>query len=245
MKTSKVSIAVVVKYTCIFGLSVTLALVSCGVIDDLTSFPICPTDLSYESDTIHIPDTTGTLPSVPCAASTGAVTCQSSAVSRSCTSPFSCEAQCNAESGQCELEATYRDIQEIDLRDQVSSKLEKFVLDRVSVTSLQYSIRENSLNIDIPRIDIYVGPATMRTEEDEGAVKLFTIPRVPAGESIESVSVDSFPEGKTAFEVFARDYETPFSMLVTIQYMTEAGETMPKGSAKIAVQPCLLFKLFD
>jgi len=218
---------------------------SCGVLEELTSFSVCPADLSYVSDMINIPDTIGSLPSVPCASTSGTSTCEASTVSRACQGPFTCDAMCDAETNQCRLDAVFRETQEIDLSERVQSKLQKFVLDRVSVSTLKYSIRENGLNVDIPQVDVYVGPRTMSSETDDGVARLFSIPRIASGDSLESVSVESLVEGREVLENLSRDFQTPFKIMAVIPYSTKANEALPTGSAQIAIQPCLLFKLLE
>ncbi len=54
----------------------------------------------------------------------------------------------------------------------------------IEITSIDYEIRDNTLNFDLPDIKIYLGPKGTEKHNAAGALELTTIPSTAAGKSV-------------------------------------------------------------
>lgn len=54
----------------------------------------------------------------------------------------------------------------------------------VNVTKIEYTIKDNSLTLDLPPLDLYLAPTGVSSSSDAKAVKMATIPATPAKMSV-------------------------------------------------------------
>ncbi len=96
-----------------------------------------------------------------------------------------------------------------------NDKLTKYtgVFRSIEVTQIDYKVASNQLTFDLPPTTVYVGPLGSKSKDDDGVVKLATIPAVSAGanksgtaqvsEAGRSASADIFQKLKFGAVVFA------------------------------------------
>lgn len=147
---------------------------------------------------------------------------------------------CDAASATCALTVTVETPpQSIDLRDEVPelSKLgnNQSLID-VTVSRITYDVTANTLNVDLPAVEIYVAPQGAMSTADPSASKFGTIPSTPAGNTIAGGNVDLDPAGQSAFVGFAHDYGTPFVFIARTTVIVPGGTPLPMGAIDIDIR---------
>jgi hypothetical protein len=195
--------------------------------------------------------TMGTFPTVSCAAGGDAVCQQVPGL------PMGSTASCDPTSTNCILTQDVRLTQQVNLSQEQgfpSSVANSSAIDHVTVGAVHYWTPTNTLTIDTPPIDVYVGSQSAKTETDPGVVKLGTLPSLPAGTRTSCGSgapgtADSKCDmpltdaGKAALSALAKDYRTPFNVLVVAHVLVTGGEPVPAGKLDLFVQPTVTFEI--
>jgi hypothetical protein len=194
--------------------------------------------------------TMGTFPTVSCAMG-GDALCQQVPV------PSGAAASCDPATMNCVLTQDVRLTQQVNLSQEQgfpSSVANSSAIDHVTVGAVHYWTPTNTLTIDTPPIDIYVGSQSVMTENDAGAVKLGTLPTLPAGTRTSCGSgapgtADSKCDlpltdaGKAELSTLAKDYRTPFNVLVVAHVRVQGGGPIPAGKLDLFVQPTVTFEI--
>lgn len=182
----------------------------------------------------------GNLQDVPCAANPS--------ICSTVQAPAGTSAAC--ESGKCALTAELRFRQGVTLASQKSFPSQvanSSVVSQVAVNRVRYWLNTNTLTFATPPLAVYVGPQTAQRETDPGVSRLGTMPAIAAGARTctadKPCEMDLTPEGKGVLGTFARDYKTPFSILVAGKITVSGGQPMPAGRIDMSLQPQLEFSI--
>jgi hypothetical protein len=212
----------------------TLGLVGCGLIStDITKVTFdLPTE-TYTFDTAqwNIPPALdgAVFPSVPCPS--GADCCAlGTAVGLSCTTtPLSCM------SGSCGATLPESQATMINLSTDVMPSLSSYTsLVSISISSIKYTVRSNTLNVDVPPLSIYLAPNGVTDPTDSRAQLFGTVPTIPAG-STPTGNVQLVSNAASVFQMFTSNLSTPFEIITAATVVIGAGTPVPTGAITIAV----------
>jgi hypothetical protein len=234
-----------------------LAQAGCGLIPPLFY------DYSFDAQQVmqSLGDGSGSsqaLPSTPCTAGMQPDVCAQLATQ---IPPNSGSLTC--EGGMCVATAHVRAPIPVDLRQAktpVPDGVAQFAIDRVTVAKVAYWVVSNSINIDTPNIDLFVGPDSATDEMSPGAVKLGTVASLPAKSKVcgdakdtaepanqQGHTVCNMPlteAGQNALAGFIKNYkQAPFKLLVHATIRATGGTPTPSGAIDLFVRPTVRFHI--
>ena len=211
---------------------------ACGLISsDITSVKFDLPSRSYNFDTaqagVNLP--AATLLSLPC-----------SAASDCCLLAGGAGIDCglvicytDAPSPTCALTATIETPpQEVDLKKEVpalSGFSKQSVID-VTVSKITYDITKNTLNVDLPAVELFVAPAGTPSTSDPMAKRFGTVPVTAAGTTITGGQVQLDAAGQQAFVGFAHNFGTPFVFLGRTTLVVPGGMPIPNGAVALTIK---------
>jgi hypothetical protein len=209
-----------------------------------------PYDLQAQEYAQDFGNMMGTVPSIPCAMG-GDAAC--SVV----PAPMGATASCDTAIQYCQLTEDVHLSQQVNLSQEQgfpSSVANSSVINRVEVSAVHYWTPTNTLTIDTPPFDIYVGPQSAMNATDPGVKLLGTVPPLPAGSRTRCGSgtpgtadskcdVPLTDDGKAELATLARDYRTPFNVLVVAHVTVASGQPFPAGQLDLFVQPTVSFDI--
>ena len=214
-------------------------LTGCGLISsDVTDFNLAfeknfTIDASgWQVDTAQasVFDMNGKLQSVSCSSDPSVC---SKAVAMAC--PSGCTGSCSADD-TCEMSLDVSLSQSVNLvmeKPELSS-VDSSVL-KVSVDSVTYDIKSNTLNVDTPPILVYVGPMAALKPSDASVQEIAALDPVPAGWTTTGQAVKFTAAGKTALGNIMATFKTPFNVLVGSSLTIGAGDPLPTGKLEAVV----------
>jgi hypothetical protein len=148
-----------------------------------------------------------------------------------CTrSPLSCQA------GTCALSFTYDQVQVIDLAREVPSLANSKgqVFSQVLLKTIDIGIDSNTMNVTLPPVNIYLAPASVMTASNPMAKKVATVSmKTPGFTGMESIPLDD--AAQQLFSGYARDFQTPFNIIISTDVVLKAGSVIPKGQLDFRV----------
>ena len=212
-----------------------LSLAGCGLIStDITRLTFdLPTE-TYTFDTAQwkIPPALDGLnfPSIACGSDSDCCTLGSAAGLDCTMTTLACM------SGSCAAELPESQATMIDL-SQVPSLSSYTSLVSISISSIKYAVRNNTLNVAVPPLSIYLAPNTVTDPTDSRAVLFGTVPSIPAG-GMPSGNVNLEPNAAATFQSFtsgANNLKTPFEIITAATVVIGAGTPVPTGAITIAV----------
>lgn len=153
---------------------------------------------------------------------------------------------CDSAESRCFVQASGRVPCSVDVfqDDAFASEVASHAVEFVRVADVAYSVSMNSLTFDVPRIDVYVGPAGITRETDAGVVAVGSTPAIPAGTLLTDghITVDDDSPARATLEDEIRRQQ-PLTFLVVLAPRLEAGAPMPAGVIDVDVSPRLLIGL--
>jgi len=172
----------------------------------------------------------GTIPAVPCPA----IDCctAGSAVGIDCSTTM---LTCNA-SGVCEADVPESAASSVNLAMQVPV-LQSFpghALSSITIKSISYTVSNNSLNIDLPPMTIYLAPDGVTDPKDPRAQEFGTIPAIPAMTD-PSGMVMLVPNAAAVFAQFTGNISTPFTIIAAGTVAIPSGSPAPSGAITLSV----------
>jgi len=214
------------------ALAVFLMLGGCGLISsDISKLTFdLPTE-TYTFDTSmwsNLPK--GTIPAVPCptidcctAGSAAGIDCSTTMLT------------CNA-SGVCEADVPESAASTVNLAMQVPV-LQTFAghaLSNITISSIGYMVSNNSLNVDLPPLTIYLAPSGVTDPHDPTALEFGTIPAIPAGTD-PSGMVMLVPNAASVFAKFTGNISNPFTVIAAGTVAIPSGSPAPSGAITLSV----------
>ncbi len=192
---------------------------------------------------------TGTLPMVPCTMDS-----QCNAVPVPAGVMPSPTMSCDPAAHACMATFDVRVYQQVDLSTEPNfpSSVLNAVVQTVSIDAVHYWTPTNTLTFTTPTIELWVGPQSATSETSAGATQLGTIPPLPAGmrtacgsgapgTADSECDVQLTDAGQNALAILAKDYRTPFNVIVVAHVIVHAGDALPAGTIDVFVQPVLAF----
>jgi hypothetical protein len=154
-------------------------------------------------------------------------------------------AGCDTGTTRCYVQANTRVFYVVDvLRDAAfTSKVGRKAVTLVRMLDIAYLVPSNTATFDIPKIDVFVGPAEARQSGDAGVTLVDSVPMIAAGQTITPGSpghltiADGSP-GRSLIESSIKR-KVPFVFIVTTTPRMESGSPLPSGSMDIVLRPLL------
>jgi hypothetical protein len=213
----------------------------CGLLNsDLTTVMFDLPERTYAFDTSQsqwnggTSSTFSTVPTIPCAATTDCCPLAVSAAGIDCAMLI-----CDAPTQSCAFTVLVQTpAQMVNLKNEVpalSGYSSQSVVD-ISVSRIAYDVVQNTLNVDLPMVDLFVGPATATVTTDPGVIKFGTVPVIPRMTTLTDGEVILDPAGKAAFENIAKNFGTPFVFLSSAQVVVPGGTPAPTGALTITIK---------
>jgi hypothetical protein len=216
-------------------LSLTL-LAACGLISsDIATVKFNLPERTYSFDTAksgwNLPP--ATLPTLPCADDT---TCQAAASTVGVDPGM---VFCDPGSSSCALTVTVETPpQTINLKmdaQGLGSLNSQSAID-VTVSQIKYDVGKNTMNVDLPPVELFVAPNGVTSTSDPQAKRFGTVPSTPSGQTIMDGAVTMDPVGQQAFVGFAHNFGTPFVFIARSVVVVPGGSPLPMGAVDITVK---------
>jgi len=220
----------------VFGIAA-LALAGCGLISsDITKLTFDLPTQTYNFDTSmwgNLP--AGTVPAVPCTSTSDCCTAGSLAGVSCTTTPLDCNA------GTCEAAVPESVSSSINLASQVPqlSGFAGHALSQITISKITYSVSNNTMNIDLPPMNIYLAPQGVTDPNDPSAMLFGSTAAIPAGTDPTNQPVSLVSNASQIFGMFTSNISTPFNLIAATVVKIEAGQPVPKGAITIAVTGAL------
>lgn len=173
----------------------------------------------------------GTIPPIACTSSDTCCAAGSLAGIDCATTMLSCNS-----SGVCEADVPESAASSVDLAMQVPV-LQSFpghALSSITISSISYAVSNNSLNIDLPPMTIYLAPDGVTNPSDTRAMEFGTIPAIPAGTD-PSGMVMLVPNAAAVFAKFTGNISTPFTVIAAGTVAIPSGSPAPSGAITLSV----------
>jgi hypothetical protein len=172
-----------------------------------------------------------TFPSIPCGADADCCGTAAKAAGWDCqTTPTVCD------TGSCEPQIPESTSSSINLAMQVGA-LATFpghsLLD-VTIGSITYAVSDNTLNVDLPPMEIYLAPDGVTDPHDPNARLFGTVPSIPAG-SNPMGAVQKTSNADAVFEMYTKNVSTPFNVIGATTVVIAPGTPVPTGHITVTV----------
>jgi len=214
----------------------------CGLISsDLATVSFDLPPKSYTFDTGQ-GDWQGTMssafamvPTINCSADSDCCAPQIAAAGIDCTTMLVCDGPTASCAFAVDVQSPP---QMIDLRNegQLPSSLSNQSVLEITVTKLSYDVNPNSLNIDLPPIDLFLGPQGTTKVTDAGVTKFATLPWIPHGTTVTNGNIPIQPAANTVFENIGMHLGTPFVFLAKTRVVVPGGAPAPMGALTMTVK---------
>ena len=211
-----------------------LGLVGCGLISsDITKVTFDLPKETYTFDTAqwNIPPALRGLafPSIACGSDNDCCTLGAAAGLDCTMTTLACQ------SGSCAAELPESQATSIDLATDVMPSLSQYTsLVSISISRITYTVRSNSLNIDVPPLSIYLAPDGVTDPTDSRAQLFGTVPAITAG-STPTGNVQLVSNAASVFQTFTGNLSTPFEIITAATVVIGAGTPVPTGAITIEV----------
>jgi hypothetical protein len=206
------------------GVVLLLAATGCGLIDsDITKVTFDLPTKTYHFDTGMWGAVPANVPTVPC---TDTAFC---CMLINCgTMPVICE------NSVCTAEIPVSVRQTVNLGQEVPRLSGLTSVANISIESISYAIANNSLNIDLPAIELFLAPASVTDPTSGELLKFGTVPPTPAGTN-PSGMVMLEPDAASKFAMFTDDLSSPFAFFAKAVVKVPSGSPTPSGAVDVSV----------
>jgi hypothetical protein len=208
-------------------------LAGCGLISsDISKLTFDLPTQTYTFDTSqwgNLPK--GTVPPVPCASASDCCTAATLANSGLDCSTVTCNS-----ASVCEVDVPESTASNVNLATQVPV-LKSFAghgLSSITISSISYVVSNNSLNIDLPAMTIYLAPDGVTDPTDSRAREFGTIPVIPAMTDPSGMVV-LVSNATQVFASFTGNVSTPFNIIAAGTVSIVGGSNVPSGAITISV----------
>jgi hypothetical protein len=141
----------------------------------------------------------------------------------------------SCEDSVCALKFPFEQVQKVDLMKEVP-ELAQFkgqIFSDVLLKQIDLTI-DNGMNVTLPPVYLYVAPATVTSAAHKDAKRLAVLPMTAPGfKGMESLVLDS--EAQRVFSGFARDFQSPFNIIISTTVVTKGGSPAPMGKLDVTV----------
>ncbi len=171
-----------------------------------------------------------TVPNVPCG-SDGDCCNLATAAGFSCTTtPLVCA------SGSCQAQVPESMSSSINLAQQVPT-LATFPghsLLHVSISSITYQVSNNTLNVDVPSMAVYLAPDGVTDLTDSRAMLFGTVPAIAAG-TTPTGTMQKAPNADAVLEMYTKNISTSFNVIAATTVVIAPGTPIPNGQLTVIV----------
>lgn len=205
--------------------AVGIALATTGCLDASVTFPVTrelefsATDLPVIEDFQEVTPSGIIIPSIECETAS------------TCPMAPQINVECN-EDGLCDPVATTATVhmQDVDLRE----VMDRFsVVDSIALRGVEYAVTTNTLNVDLPPVQVYWAPVGTATVDD--AMRLGAFPEVRAGETpMARVELDAV--GTAALNDHLEGVSNQFRLFLEATIDVDPGDRFPQGAVGANVQ---------
>ena len=211
------------------SLSLVLFTSACGLIDsDVTDFNLKLPEKDFNVDTAdwNLAVEGETIPSVPCPPAD----C-TAAADQFCTAG-SCTADCDA-NAHCQAHVSVSVFQSFDLANEAPelAEIASKPIASVTVESIAFRIKENTLNVPTPPLELYLAPQGVSDPASDEAEHIGTLAPVAVATTGE-VELELSESGRAKMSEYMKDYKTPFTVIVAGDAALQAGQPVPAGKMK-------------
>lgn len=181
----------------------------------------------------------GNLPPATAGLSFPSIGCTSDA--QCCTMGTAAGLDCNktpltCPAGTCEADVPESAYSPINLAQQVP-QLATFPghsLVKVSISSIKYDVTQNTLNVDLPPMEIYLAPDGVTDASDPSAALFGTVPPIPAG-TMTSGAVQKAPNADAVLQMYTSNVSQTFNVIAKTTVVIAAGTPVPNGQITLSV----------
>jgi hypothetical protein len=156
-------------------------------------------------------------------------------------------AACDASTNLCYAQATVHAAYTVSVLDDpgFAASTARRGTSFVRVVDLAYTVPVNTLNFDLPALDIYVGPPGTARETDPDVVAVGSTVALTAGETLTDEQHLTVADGSPARALIEGDIQSqqPFTFVLVLAPRFGSGRPIPAGSVEIDVTPRLVIGL--
>jgi|GEM_PF-1418284 len=174
------------------------------------------------------------VPTISCSAATDCCPLAVSAAGIDCSMLI-----CDTASASCAFAVTVQSPpQMIDLKNeaQIPSSLSNQSAIDITVNKLTYDVNQNSLNVDLPPVDLFVGPQGSTKVSDPGVTKFATVPVIPHGTTVTNGNIPLDAAANSVFENIGMHLGTPFVFLAQTRVVIPGGTPPPSGALTLTIK---------
>jgi hypothetical protein len=215
-------------------------MVGCGLIDpNITkiTFDLPTRSYSFDASTLNLP-----------AGSTVAVPCGTNQVVTDCCNPpaglglpmpdctmtmLACETNMRG-TDVCTAVVTITQSQTMNLGQEVPQLQGAVGLSNLSINQISYTVMDNTLNVDLPPVILYLAPSGVSDPNDASAKKFGTVPSIAAG-STPAGTVTLEPDAAATFSSFTHTLSMPFNLIASTVVHVPSGSPVPSGKIDLSV----------
>jgi|HubBroStandDraft_5_1064220.scaffolds.fasta_scaffold239411_2 hypothetical protein len=221
--------------------AVLLGSTGCGLLDSsitTTSFVLPAQMFSLNTAMWSNLPSGGSTPAVPCGDGQAVTDCCNPPAplpTPDCTTtPLVCAPDSTgANANICTAEIPESLANEINLGSAVPG-LSSFPTGNITIASVKYTISDNTLNVDLPPVTVYLAPDMVTDPKDTRAMVFGTIPAIPAGTD-PTGEVQKDPSADHTFEMYAGSLSTPFEFIAATTVVIPSGTPIPSGQVTVSV----------
>jgi len=104
----------------------------------------------------------------------------------------------------------------------------------VSIQSITYQVSNNTLNVDLPPISIYLAPDGVTDPTDPSAELFGTVPPIPAG-SDPMGNVQKTSNADAVFQKYTKNVSQTFNIIAAATVVIDGGSPVPNGHITVTV----------
>ena len=104
----------------------------------------------------------------------------------------------------------------------------------VTIQSITYTVSDNTLNVDLPPISIYLAPDGVTDPTDPSATLFGTVPPIQAGTN-PTGSVTKTSNADAVFQMYTKNVSTTFNIIAGATVVIDGGTPVPTGHITVTV----------
>lgn len=211
----------------------------CGLISsDVTKVSFDLPAQSYRFDTAQAgwktppAASSTTVPFIPCTADMDCCSMLVGSLGIDCSALI-----CDGTSGSCAFAVTVEaPPQQVDLKQSVPSSLSSQSVIDITVGQITYDVTENSMNVDLPPVQLFIADDGATSTADPSAVLFGTLLSIPKGKTSTGGKVTLAPGAAGAFINIGHHLGTPFTFLARSRVVVPGGAPIPMGALGLTIK---------
>jgi len=205
-------------------------------------------DLTPQTFNLDFGQQSGTVPAIACSDATVQAACgdapsftvDTTSATTGAPSRVDVALGCDG-NGMCFAQASARVAQSVAVLqdDDLSTRIERHALGLLKEVDVAYTVPANSVTIDIPKVDVYAGPAGSTRETDPGVAVVGSTQPIAAGAVItdrQHIVIDDDTPARPVIE-HAIEHKQDFVFIVVATPVMTAGSPVPAGAVQVDIFP--------